>query len=480
MFELPPKRKRGRSPGAEVRPRGAHKRGKRIVSLLATLQRGDEPEGDPQAASLLGVPGLTRQALDACVAAFFGSTRHTVRVSQPADLFARRVRVMLYETAGLEVPKDLMGIEAAGEFLALAISALGAPASPYPQLEGALRERCLELATDAEYLANAGLDAVEAANLIAEGPYPIGISHLCESNPLVLDPLGLGYPVELAVYHNVHIQPVGGDHVRREAVFWSVWAGDALRSTCVGIQAAMADTDVGWPWNPADDPAMPLARVARHISSSLLSARARCTGLHSEDLRMAVNELDVLAKGTNFDLARLRAADNPEMMTLPATMAMLAARNLLYVVCWAAAKCDAIQHPRNLASRMVDEVEAAAMRGAQYMVSLAHTIVESKLPVPVVVSSRLVSVVVFLVHRVLENTQKGRPERNLEPVGNADALINAIEGMECYADTASVAVALRDALARAEGPDAQPALVPDLVTMLLQHNIQTPFSALEI
>ncbi|BEI80820.1 hypothetical protein CcaverHIS002_0113490 [Cutaneotrichosporon cavernicola] len=433
MFELPPKRKRGRSPGAEVRPRGAHKRGKRIVSLLATLQRGDEPEGDPHAASLLGVPGLTRQALDACVAAFFGSTRHTVRVSQPADLFARRVRVMLYETAGLEVPKDLMGIEAAGEFLALAISALGAPASPYPQLEGALRERCLELATDAEYLANAGLDAVEAANLIAEGPYPIGISHLCESNPLVLDPLGLGYPVELAVYHNVHIQPVGGDHVRREAVFWSVWAGDALRSTCVGIQAAMADTD-----------------------------------------------LDVLAKGTNFDLARLRAADNPEMMTLPATMAMLAARNLLYVVCWAAAKCDAIQHPRNLASRMVDEVEAAAMRGAQYMVSLAHTIVESKLPVPVVVSSRLVSVVVFLVHRVLENTQKGRPERNLEPVGNADALINAIEGMECYADTASVAVALRDALARAEGPDAQPALVPDLVTMLLQHNIQTPFSALEI
>ncbi|BEI96391.1 hypothetical protein CcaverHIS631_0113400 [Cutaneotrichosporon cavernicola] len=419
MFELPPKRKRGRSPGAEVRPRGAHKRGKRIVSLLATLQRGDEPEGDPQAASLLGVPGLTRQALDACVAAFFGSTRHTVRVSQPADLFARRVRVMLYETAGLEVPKDLMGIEAAGEFLALAISALGAPASPYPQLEGALRERCLELATDAEYLANAGLDAVEAANLIAEGPYPIGISHLCESNPLVLDPLGLGYPVELAVYHNVHIQPVGGDHVRREAVF-------------------------------------------------------------CEDLRMAVNELDVLAKGTNFDLARLRAADNPEMMTLPATMAMLAARNLLYVVCWAAAKCDAIQHPRNLASRMVDEVEAAAMRGAQYMVSLAHTIVESKLPVPVVVSSRLVSVVVFLVHRVLENTQKGRPERNLEPVGNADALINAIEGMECYADTASVAVALRDALARAEGPDAQPALVPDLVTMLLQHNIQTPFSALEI
>ncbi|BEJ17717.1 hypothetical protein CspHIS471_0611180 [Cutaneotrichosporon sp. HIS471] len=77
MFELPPKRKRGRSPGAEVRPRGVHKRGKRIVSLLATLQRGDEPEGDPQAASLLGVPGLTRQALDACVAAFFGSTRHT-------------------------------------------------------------------------------------------------------------------------------------------------------------------------------------------------------------------------------------------------------------------------------------------------------------------------------------------------------------------------------------------------------------------
>jgi hypothetical protein len=294
-----------------------HKRGKRIVSLLATLQRGDEPEDDPQAPALLGVPGLTRQALDACVAAFFGGVRHTVRVSQPPDVFARRVRVMLYETAGLEVPKDLTGVEAAGEFLALAVAALGAPASPYAGLEGALRERCLELASDAEYLADGGVDVVEAANLLAQtGPHATGISHLRADKPLALDPRGRGYPAELAVYHNIHMRPAAGenvDHARHEAVFWAVWAADALRSTCIGAQAALAETDVGWPWTPSDDPAMPLARVARSISSTLLSTRARCTGLHNEDVRTAVTELDAQARSTSADLAWLRGqAQNPE------------------------------------------------------------------------------------------------------------------------------------------------------------------------
>lgn len=499
MFELPPKRKRGRSPGADARPRGVHKRGKRIVSLLATLQRGDEPDDDPQAPSLLGVPGLTRQALDGCVVAFFGGVRHTVPLSQSADLFVRRVRVMLYETAGLEVPKDLTGVEAAGEFLALAVATLGAPASPYPQLEGALRERCLELAEDAEYLADGGVDVVEAANLLAEtGPHPTGISHLHTSHPLALDPLGRGYPAELAVYHNIHIRPAQGeavDHARREAVFWAVWAGDALRSTCVGAQAVLAETDVGWPWSPTDDPAMALARVARQISGSLLSARARCTGLRNEDMRTVVTELNRLGRDTSADIAWLRAqAENPDptgkwfqrrgpkerLTSVPATMAMLAARNVLYVVCWAAAKCDAAQHPRNLSARTLETAEMAALRAAEHMKSLAHTIVESKLPAPAVVFSRAVSAVVFLIHRVAENTLKGRLERNPEPAAYAEVLIKALASMQCDVDAPPVVAALSDALARAEAPEAQPPQVHDLVGVLTQHSIQTPFAVLEI
>ncbi len=161
-------------------------------------------------------------------------------------------------------------------------------------------------------------------------------------------------------------------------------------------------------------------------------------------------------------------------------MTMLAARNLLFVVCWAAAKCDTAQHPRNLSARTLEMAEAAAQRGAEYMLSLAGTIVETKLPAPVIVSSRVVSTVVFLIHRVAENTRKGRLERNSEAVGNAETLIKRVASMACYTDTPAVVSVLRDALARAEGAEAQPALVPDLVGVLGQHGIQTPFTVLEI
>ncbi|CAK9785083.1 hypothetical protein CC85DRAFT_303776 [Cutaneotrichosporon oleaginosum] len=483
MFELPPKRKRGRSPGTDARPSGVHKRGKRIVSLLATLQRADEPEDDAQAPALLGVPGLTRQALDGCVVAFFGGPHHTLRLSQPADIFARRVRVMLYETAGLEVPKDLTGIEASSELLALAVAALGAGGADgaAPALEVALRERCLDLLTDAEYLAepSRSVDAVEAANLLAEtGPHATGISHL-GANPLTLDARGRAYPPELALYHGLNMPrpstAAGADERRREDVFWAVWAADALRATCVGAQAALADTDVGWR-HPPDDGVVPLARAARLISARLLSARARCTGLRNEDVRAAIAALDALARATPADLAWLRATQDP---AAPATMAALAARNTLYIVCWAAARADAAQHPRKLSARTLEAAEAGALHGADDMLALARTAVERRLPVPPVVAARCVAAAVFLIHRVAEDTHKARPGR-AGLVGNAEALVKSIAGMASCPDTPSVVAALRDALAAAQAPDAQPALVADLVGVLAQHGVQTPFGALEI
>lgn len=340
MFELPPKRKRGRSPsGAESAPRppGVHKRGKRIVSLLQTLQRQDDSSlpdtghAAPDSAgvgvgagqpNLLGVPGLTRQALDASVSAFFGSVAHIMRLSQQHEMLTRRVRVMLYETAGLEVPKDLTGVDAAAELLALVIAALGAPSGPYPHLAQPLFDRCIELAKDPEYLADGGLDVVEAVNHLVDSPR-LHHSHTHTApNPLVLGPFDKGYSVELAIYHNVHIRPVQGEHVldyaRREFVFWIIWATDALRSTTLGVPCSLADTDIGWPWRASEDASLVVAVVARHISSTLLSTRARCTGLHNEDVRVAINELDTLTRETEVDLAWMRNNRPMDGATLPA------------------------------------------------------------------------------------------------------------------------------------------------------------------
>lgn len=536
MFELPPKRKRGRSPsGADSTPRppGVHKRGKRIVSLLQTLQRQEDTSfSDPaysyfgadggglgsssaggQKPNLLGVPGLTRQALDACVSAFFGSAAHITRLSQPQELFVRRVRVMLYETAGLEVPKDLTGVDAASELLALAVAALGAPSGPYPNLAPLLIERCVELASDPEYLAEGGLDEVEAVNLLVDLPSkratPTGRHRSLQSNPLTLDPLGRAYPIELAIYHNVHIRPVQGegvlDYARREALFWIVWASDAIRSTTIGAQCALPETDVGWPWHQSnsDDGTMPLARVARHIGATMLSTRARCTGLHNDDVRVAVNELDVLARATDTDLAWLRSQASGGTSEpasgkwggltcarltpgLPAAITMLAARNLLYVVCWAAAKCDAAQHPRNLSARILERVEGAAGRATEHMVALGNAIAECRVTTPTIVSNRFVAFVIFLLHRLVEEGQKHRVDRSSEVVAHAEAIISTVANMGCYTDTTAVAVALRSSLHHISGNESEPAhahdvsVVHELVAILAGHGIQTPFTALEI
>lgn len=166
-------------------------------------------------------------------------------------------------------------------------------------------------------------------------------------------------------------------------------------------------------------------------------------------------------------------------------MALFAARNLLYVVCWAAAKCDAAQHPRNLSSRILDMVESAALRATENMLSLASTIRESKLlSAPTVVSTRFVSFAVFLLYLLVENAQKQQRVEQSSPElsAHAEAIIAIVEVMDCYDDTAGVVAALRTALGCVNATDRAPdsATIHELIAKLEAHDIGTPFSAFDI
>lgn len=166
-------------------------------------------------------------------------------------------------------------------------------------------------------------------------------------------------------------------------------------------------------------------------------------------------------------------------------MGVVAARNLLYIVCWAATKRDAALHPRNLSARVLETVDSAAMRATEYMISLARTITECQLPTPPIVANRIIGVVVFLLHKLVENAQKQRPERSAEVAAHAQTLISAITLMDCYPDTAAVVAALNDSLSQATATSDgerkfDTAAIHDLVASLHEYGIRTLFSNIDI
>lgn len=311
--------KRGRAseePRAASLP-GRHKHGKRIRALLKndppahTSSAPDVGSSRVQNASitsdtitagpgpcLLGVPGLTRQAFDTCTTAFF--THHNLSIQR--EDFLDGVRVFLYENAGLEVPRDLAGVPAVSELLAITVAAIGASASSNTQSAQDLYDKCVQLLTSDACLAHGGLDAVESVRLFGDflgGPFSTS-SRAPIIHPMTLNPLSRDYVVDFALYNTLNQPPATNvtdpNYDRREALFWDIWTTDAFNSVTGGRSCRLSDPNIGWvlPSRLANNRVIRLAQLCRIICGSLLSVKCRAQGPDYEDLRDALQQIEGL------------------------------------------------------------------------------------------------------------------------------------------------------------------------------------------
>ncbi|WOO85302.1 uncharacterized protein LOC62_06G008803 [Vanrija pseudolonga] len=542
----PPKKRKTASSSSAAknelipRPPGVHKRGKRIVTLLQQHQQSqlaqsssamstadngershdqsgsgqqlasvhggipaaspeDAAAGDrrvpcditPNRAWLLRVPGLTRHALDDCINTFFTSIGQTYHLSQPRDYFLRRVRVMLYDVGGLDIPHDLADVPASSELLALAVACLGSPLSSHPQLAQSIHNRCVELAADSDHLAHGGLDAVEAMNLLAERfvrprhalvqsrqsivlpartPAGLGEAQNAKLHPLQLDPLGKGFAIDLALYHKLNVPPISRNdadtgYQRREALFWTLWKFDALRSASASVACRLSDVNIGWPLpsDAAQDPHMNIARVARQICTTLLSVRAKVQGLTVAHVHEAIAALDELpGRCINIDPSSLareaievasserKRRDSLDRRDTPQHSAfLLSSHNWLYLVCWIAVKENAAKHSDFPAETMA-MVDVATMQATRRMAALAQTITKHDLMqrAPRAVRDHMAAFVLLLVRRLTENaaTSAGVAAQYF---ALAETLASAVRSASSYPDSSMLANVLCDAVYRA-------------------------------
>ncbi|WOO86288.1 uncharacterized protein LOC62_07G009769 [Vanrija pseudolonga] len=460
---MPPKRKDA-DPGLP-RPPGTHKRGKRIMTLLQQHHHGDgdsphsTPEGTPTPppllspstarfaatfaspapatpasphACLLSVPGLTRPALDDAIGTFFRSIGQTYHLSMSERVFTQRVAVLLYEVAGLPPAES---VPAVSELLALAVAALGAPLSSHAHLSGAIYARCVELTTDEDVLARGGIDAVEAVNLLAER-----VAKPRQAHPLRLDPLGRGFAIDLALYHKLHVPPAPShpEYARRQTLFWTLWKFDAIRSSSASTSFRLVDTNVGWPLPPGADIDIhfAIARVARKICATLLSARAKTEGLKAVDVDAALGELERL--DTKLHVSALDHS--------PHATYLVSTYNWMFLVCWIAVKDYAGVLPRVT----VAAVDEAALRATERMAVLARTIADRQLLQlsPRAVRDQLAAFVLFLVRLMVEGAVTSR-DVAARYMALAEALVAAVRSASAYPETAMLANVLTDAVYRA-------------------------------
>ncbi|KAL1404856.1 hypothetical protein Q8F55_008467 [Vanrija albida] len=495
---MPPKRKDAAAEGLP-RPPGAHKRGKRIMTLLQQHHATeDEPLSTPERtppppphrpqlagpaltastalfaaafaspapappsphACLLSVPGLTRPALDDAIGTFFASIGQTYQLSQSERVFSQRVSALLYDVAGLPPPPELAGVPAVSELLALAVAALGAPLSANPHLAPSLYARCLELTADEDALARGGIDAVEAVNLLAERvTKPRHAAH-----PLRLDPLGKGFAVDLALYHNLHIPPAPThpEYTRRQTLFWTVWKFDAIRSSSASTSFRLAEANVGWPLPPGADSDVQfgIARVARKICAKLLSARAKTEGLQAADVDTALADLEDLGLGVGVGLDISAILDAAAHGTPQHAAYLVSTYNWMYLVVWIAVRDGAGALP----SATVAAVNDAAMRATERMAELARTVAARQLLMlaPRAVRDQLAAFVLSLVRLMVEGAVSSASVA-AQYMALAETMIAAVRSASAYPETAMLANVLNDAVHRAVATlrlDASPGPAP--------------------
>lgn len=372
---------------------------------------------------------------------------------------------MLYDLAGADIPNDLSDVEPASELLVMAVACLGAPLSAHPAVTLPLFDQCQALAMKPGYLdsSETALDSVEAVNLLESAvriPQLLGRSEAraLASTPFKLELFGRGTAVALALYHQLNVVPSLGEshpeYERRQALFWILWELDAIRMVSSGVPCRLADLNIGWEHGPGvlSDPHLKLARVARQISSAVLSARAQAQGICEDGLTGALSALDDLNTPVEMDGG---------LETLPSEQLFFqTTRNLLYLVCWLAVKNS------ELHVQLEALLEAAALRATERMALLSEAITKHDLfnTVPCVVRDHMVAFILFIV-RKLATAETTSAEAELYST-LAGSLCRAVGSATAYGDSERLASVLNEAvyLAREQTrpvtPD-YPTLQPD-------------------
>lgn len=353
-------------------------------------------------------------------------------------MFLRRVRVLLYDVDGADIPNDLVDVQPASQLLVLAVACLGAPLSSHPEVAQPLYQQCRTLTEEVGYLDSSPLDNIEAINLL-ESSLGLNDNDPPGTNPLKLDPLAKGYAVELALYHKLNVCPVVSDATpdwtRRRTLFWSVWELDAIRMASARLPCRLADVNIGWA-SPGDasshDAHMRLARVARQIGSSMLSVRAKTKGIREADVSAAISALDSLDKVD----PSVQGVISAEQLFLQST------RNLLYLVCWVAAKDN------DVPPHVLGMLDQAALHATERMAVLAQSVTQHNLlqAAPRAVRDHLAAFILFLVRKLHETQKANSVSDSVQYFALAEKLGLAVRSATVYRDSERLANILRDAL----------------------------------
>lgn len=411
-------------------------------------------------ARLLGVPGLTRAALDGCIESFFSAIGQVIRLSEPQDLFWRRARVRLYYAAGLDVPAELADVahNPATELLVLAVACRGAPFGPHASLAEPIYKRCCELVRVPDNLMRNGCDVVEALLLLSELSVRTRHAKLGErTSPCTIDPLGKGAVIDLLFYHGLHIPPPqhAPDFIRRLILHATAWVHDAIRSASAHTMCRITDDDTGWPMpaNSDDFAYVPLTLVTRQICRTLLSARAKGIGVREADVADALAAMGSLKSRTGISVDGLAALVDPARggtAAMPRDGArpishteyvwLLSTHYWLYLVTWVAVQEDMDRHPGGLSLGTIAGVKAATTAACEDMARLAELSTTHRLHVhaPRGVRNHFAAFTLFLV-RDFASIADPTVEQSCEYYALAETLNRGVRSASFYPDSAKLA-----------------------------------------
>ncbi|KAL1404855.1 hypothetical protein Q8F55_008466 [Vanrija albida] len=462
----PRKRRAAASPGPSASSAGVPPAAPTRPSPVGAAAPASLPASAASAphARLLGVPGLTRAALDACLESFFATVGRVFRLSLPRDEFLARARVALYHAAGLPVPAEL-DTPPASKLLVLAVACCGAPFShTHTALADPLYAHCRHILAQPDLLSDAGaLDAIDAVLLLSE--LYVRSRHAAgrtRASPTTLDPLGKGTVVDLMFYHKLHIpMPESPDHARRQTLFWTVFIHDAIRSASANTCYRIADDDYGWPKASAVEgsPYAVLTVATRRICEAHLSPKAKCAGFGDDEVQATLAVLADLGPKLRLDVATLEeacASNNPSpglpgkphtRLTPVEQLFMLSMSQWLHVVLWVAVQENEERLPGQTSAAAVASVEAATMAACEVMARLAELCTQHSLHVhaPKSIRNHMAAFTLFLV-RAFKAIDKPSVAQSSQYFALAETLNRGIRGASLYPDSVALADTLRMAL----------------------------------
>lgn len=419
-------------------------------------------------ARLLGVPGLTRSALDNCIDTFFSTVGQVFSLSEPQATFRRRVRVHLYYTSGLDIPAELADIahDPASRLLILAVACRGAFFSPHSDLAEDLYAHCRDILwEETDSVTTDYLDTIDAILLLSE----LTIKPR-NKTAIQLDPLGKGTVVDLAFYHGIHIAPPfeSPNFQRRLGLFTRVWIHDAIRSASAHTVFRITEDDMGWPMPSIVDgiPYVALTRAIRGICSDLLSPRAKCLGISDEAVLGSISTLSDLRQRLKVNVETLNAclvpgaspeneplypfnADDP--LSPMEQLFMMSTNNWLFLVVWVAVQEVNERSPGQLSPETTAAAEAATMEACDAMATLTQISILHSLHVrgPRSIRNHMAAFALFLV-RVFSSIQNPSVEQSNRYFTLAETLNFGVRSATYYPDSETLANTLRMALYRAK------------------------------